>query len=251
MVSYCMNWKRIILCPEVLINFISLQPIANVAFMKYFFFILLTVFILPHFSFGQDYSSWNCPDSITLSLKKDSLEIIYGKNKIIPRNIEVAAFYALSFYPELKNTKIVFKRKKIKTTLNVRPTFFSLIFRKRENRKYIVRVNNSSDESKVTIDDVPFNASIGLLGHEFGHIADYTSKGFFGVLGRGFAYMSKKKRKEYENEIDEITIDRGLGKALYRWSYFVLNKSNASREYKEFKRETYMRPEDILHAVKD
>ena len=228
-----------------------MQPIANVAFMKYFFFAFIIVFFFPLFSFSQEYTSWNCPDSLTLSLRKDSLEAEFGKNKEIPEGIEVATLYALSFYPELKNTKITFKRKRIKTTLNVRPTFFSLIFRKSENRKYVVRINDSSDEGKVIIDDVPFNASIGLLGHEFGHIADYNDKGFFGVLGRGFAYLSRTKRIEYENAIDEITIKKGLGKALYRWSLFVLEQSNASEEYKEFKRQTYLTPEDILHAVND
>ncbi len=228
-----------------------MQPIANVAFMRYFFFTLIIAFFFPIFSFGQDYTSWNCPDSLTLSLNKDSLEAEFGKNKEIPEGIEVATLYALSFYPELKNTIIKFKEKRIKTTLNVRPTFFSLIFKKRENRRYIVRINNSNDDKKVIISNVPFNASIGLLGHEFGHISDYNDKGFFGVLGRGFAYLSKTKRVEYENEIDEITIEKGLGKALYRWSLFVLEQSNASEEYKEFKRQTYLTPEDILHAVND
>ena len=97
-----------------------MQPIANVAFMKYFFFALIIAFFFPIFSFGQDYTSWNCPDSLTLSLNKDSLEAEFSKNKEIPEGIEVATLYALSFYPELKNTIIKFKEKRIKTTLNVR-----------------------------------------------------------------------------------------------------------------------------------
>ena len=219
--------------------------------MRHLFFTFLTVLTLSSHSFEQEYRQNTIPDSLTLSLKRDSLELIYGKNKVIPVKIDVATLYVLSYYPELKNTKIIFKEKRIKTTLNVRPTFFSLIFRKKAKRKYIVRINNSNETGKIMINEVPFTASIGLLGHEFAHIADYNSKGFFGVVGRGFSYLSKRKKAKYEKEIDNLTIERGLGKALYSWSYFVLNQSYASEEYKEFKRETYLTPDDIMHAVKE
>jgi len=57
--------------------------------------------------------------------------------------------------------------------------------------------------------------------------------------------MSKKSKRKFEYEIDSLTIVHGAGWQLYEWSYFVLNLSKASEDYKNFKREIYMKPEEI------
>ena len=37
----------------------------------------------------------------------------------------------------------------------------------------IIRINSMDKDSLINLKDVPFNASIGLFGHEFNHIIDY------------------------------------------------------------------------------
>jgi hypothetical protein len=168
----------------------------------------------------------------------------------IPKEFELAIAIALSYYPELAETKIKFKFQKINTTLNARPTITSLLFSKREDRIYILRINNSSKDSVINVSDVPFNAKIGLFAHEFSHFTDYSKKSMFGVIGRGISYASKKSKATFEKEIDLKTIERGLGWQLYAWSNFVLNESKADIKYKQFKKETYMTPESILEMIK-
>ncbi len=212
-------------------------------------FILLSFVFVISLSFSQNQS---CPgeiDSLLFAVKIDSLHNIYGNNKEIPARFELPALIALSRFPELKNTKIIFKSKKIKTTLNTRPTFWSLVFCKKKNRKYIIRVNNSKKDSLVLFDPVPFNAKIGLLGHEFSHIVDYNGKKSGGVFGRGWEYRNKAKKEQFEKEIDSITISRGLGWQLYDWSDYVLNKSNATKKYKVYKKEIYLKPEEIIRLI--
>ena len=62
---------------------------------------------------------------------------------------------------------------------------------------------------------------------------DYSNKGLFGVLGRGLSYSSKKSKEKFEKEIDQRTIDRGLGWQLFDWSNYILQESNADEKYKE------------------
>jgi len=167
----------------------------------------------------------------------------------VPKEFELAIAIALSYYPELVDSKIKFKFKKINTTLNARPTLVSLLFSKREDRIYIIRINNLEKDSVINISEVPFNAKIGLFAHEFSHFSDYAKKSMFGVMGRGISYTSKKSKAIFEKEIDLKTIQRGLGWQLYDWSNFVLYDSTADIKYKEFKKEVYMTPEAILEVI--
>jgi len=106
-------------------------------------------------------------------------------------------------------------------------------------------------DSVILLSTVPFNARVGLFGHELAHFADYNSRSFFGVLGRMFAYSNKKGKEKFEKEIDSLTIERGLGWQLYDWSDFVLNHSNGSVSYKEFKRQIYLEPEEIKLIIEE
>ena len=153
-------------------------------------------------------------------------------------------------FGELQNTKIIFKSAKISTSLNARPTILSLLFRRRTKRTYVVRINCSEKDSIITLDEVPKEAVVGVIGHELCHIVDYHQKSFWGVLGRGFAYLSKKKKSRFEKEIDSVAISRGFGEGVYSWSDYLLNHSDATKKYKEFKRLIYLEPEEIKEIMK-
>ena len=199
--------------------------------------------------FSQVKPSIRIIDSVYYDIRIDSLRNSVGNNKTIPPQYEFSALVALSYYSELSSTRIIFKTKKIKTTLNTRPTIWSLVFRKKENRKYIIRVNNKKKDSLVIFSSVPFNAKVGLLGHEFSHIIDYKRKSIFGVAGRGWSYSNKTKKEQFEKEIDSITIERGLGWQLYDWSEYVLEKAGTREEYKIFKKDIYLEPDEIKEII--
>jgi len=157
-----------------------------------------------------------------------------------------AALIAFSHYPELAKTHIVFQKASIKMTLSARPVFFSALLRSKKKRKYIIRINNCIGDSIINFDSVPFKAKIGALGHEFAHITDYSHRNVLQLFGRLFDYTGKKSRARFEHEIDSITIGHGLGWRLYDWATYVLDQSNASGKYKHYKREIYLRPEQII-----
>ncbi len=151
---------------------------------------------------------------------------------------------------DLQSCDIEIRRKKIKTTMASRPTFFSM-FRKKNKRKYIIVFNSDKDFDGVRLKDVPYEAQIGLFAHELMHVRDYQSQNFFGLLKRGWQYLSKRGKIKLEYHIDSMTIAAGFGNNLYEWSFYVLNNSSASEDYKAFKLETYMTPETILDYMKE
>lgn len=163
----------------------------------------------------------------------------------VPTELKTAVYSSLSHYPELQNNSIRFKQARISTTLNARPTLGSLLFRRKENRRYVVRINSRIADSIISVFHLSETAKKGILGHEFAHFADYETRNFWQVLGRAFSYLSKKRKAAFEQSIDTETIKRGLGIELYAWSYYVLYESNATVAYKNFKRETYLTPEEI------
>lgn len=211
--------------------------------------IVLLFILITGLSYAQIRNATKSFDSLTIAPNAIKYTSKLSNKYTVPKEFELAIAIALSYYPELAETKIKFKYQKISTTLNARPTITSLLFSKREDRIYILRVNNSLKDSVISVSDVPFNAKIGLFAHEFSHFADYSKKSMFGVIGRGISYASKKSKTTFEKEIDLKTIQRGLGWQLYDWSNFVLNDSNADEKYKEFKKETYMTPESILETI--
>lgn len=188
-------------------------------------------------------------DSLVVSNQLDSLKDRLGYGKNVPEQYILSFFTALSYYPELDSSSIQFKYASIKTTLNARPTIMSLIFRKKEHRKYVIRINSKAQDSLILLKDVPFNARIGLFGHELAHFSDYHQRSFGRVLNRLFSYSSKKGKEKYEKEIDSMTVAVGLGWQLHAWSRFVLRKSNGSKKYKEYKKDIYLEPEEIIALI--
>lgn len=168
----------------------------------------------------------------------------YGKGKRIPEAIELPALIALSFYPELANTNIQFEYKTIKTTMSARPKWNCLVNNK---RNYIIYINNDTERTGgVSVNELSLNAQVGILAHELAHIADYESRSDLSLMRVGIYYkIFKHYHRKMERATDEIAIRHGLGEQLYDFSDYVLNHSNASPQYKEFKKKFYLTPDEI------
>ncbi|MFI3265516.1 MAG: hypothetical protein SNG38_09520 [Rikenellaceae bacterium] len=176
----------------------------------------------------------------------DSLLLIYATNKIFVEEFLEPTLIALSHYPELKETKIEFKYSAEATTMAARPKPLSMLWR----RRYIVLINDREEFGGIHLEDVPYNAQIGIIGHELAHIADYENHNLAGVMGILFRYADKKRKPLFEKEIDRATIERGLGWQLYDWAAFSLSdESGATEEYREFKRQHYLTPEQIEQYI--
>lgn len=180
-------------------------------------------------------------------LSKDKikqLQVHLCINKSFPKRFEKQILIALSFYPELKDVSINFVQDNIKTTMSCRPSANSLS--RRFNREYIITIDSDDEGEGILLDNVPFNAQIGVIGHELAHIVDFETKNSLDILKLGLDYINGHYPPKFEKSIDEITIKKGLGWQLLDWSNFVLHKSKASESYKDFKRNTYLTPKEIL-----
>lgn len=181
-------------------------------------------------------------DEIKWADKKDSLMKTVS-NKEVMQAYELEIYMALMHYPELKDTKIVIKSKKLNSTMVARPKGLN-VFRRKGKRKYIIYINNTPSV-KVPVDSVSFNAKIGVIGHELGHVLDYDNKSSLRIIANGFGYSSKKFRAKFERATDQRTIDHGLGWQCRDWSYYVYHYENTPPKYLEYKKKVYMSWEEI------
>jgi hypothetical protein len=209
-------------------------------------FILLftTIFLLkPLETFSQSKNYYTMADSIYFAKKTDSLRLAFPFVTNIPADIQTAVYAALSHYPELQQTRITFIQKTIKTTMATRPAF--TLFKNRTKREYRVYINTRENFSGVYLSQLNFDQQVGIIGHEFAHIVDYSRKSAFRLIGNGIGYLFASYRKKYEASTDIRTIKHGLGWQLYDYVDFLLNHSHASEAYLKMKRRIYMNEEQI------
>tara|TARA_R100001369_G_scaffold81213_2_gene112137 strand:- start:333 stop:974 length:642 start_codon:yes stop_codon:yes gene_type:complete len=174
-------------------------------------------------------------------------------NKIIPESIKEEALIALSYFPELKDIHITFKFKdKIKkSTMQAQPTWGSF-FKRSKKREYIILISREIqiENEAFTINDIPSDVIVGWLGHELGHVIDYSDRNNFGMLIFGFKYLfSKMHIKEVERTADTIAVAHGMGDYILQTKNFILDHANISERYKKRIRSFYMSPEEVMELI--
>lgn len=179
--------------------------------------------------------------------KVDSLETLYGKNKELLPEFKLQTLIALSGYPELKETAIRFQYHPISTTGKTIPVWQSLFT---NQRQYVIYINANSKGKNISLKDVPFNAQVGLLAHELGHITQFRKKNTFSFFSWAINVLSSRNAHiAMEKQTDKIAIDHGFGNQLLDWTSFVLFQSGASRKYLAFKRKFYLQPAEIESLI--
>lgn len=205
--------------------------------------LLFLLFPLPHSA--QQYHCF--PESMEIS-ELEQLRSAFGKNKEIPSHIEAQTLIALSFYPELTEVAIRFRYSDLKTTMAARPTLPSTF---RENRRvYTIYIDKlCANHCGILLDQVPFNAQIGLIGHELAHIKYYEGLNTFQIMKLAAVYLVDKQKEKYEKFTDELTIRQGLGWQLWQWAQFVHYDSDANSTYRAYKAQFYLKPEEIAERM--
>jgi hypothetical protein len=185
-----------------------------------------------------------CHEPVAYFEKDDSfINNQHFKNKIYPQEYEQPILLALSFFPELKDVPITFQHAHISTTMNCQPHIPSLLVGK---RKYLININQNPNFEGILIQNVPFNAQVGVIGHELAHITDYEAGNVLRIIKRGLDYLFPATKKQFEHDIDMLTIRKGLGNQLYDWAnYSMYETPHASEKYKQFKQTVYMQPAHI------
>ena len=148
----------------------------------------------------------------------------YGHLKDIPQDMRSQVLIALSFYPELRNTKIILRYRKRRTPLSSRPRVWST-FRKKKNRTYVITISIKSNQHLMPIlfSNLPYNTQIGVIGHELSHISAYRTQTSGQLLGLYTSLLKSKNVDAFEFSTDSTCIAHGLGHQLLAWSSYVRN----------------------------
>ena len=183
------------------------------------------------------------------------IEDINLENKTSPEIIEKEALTALSYYPDLKDTEIIFQFKDNikKSTMQAQPLFKSF-FKPRKKRGYIILISRKIqiESEEFSIEDIPSDVIIGWLGHELGHVMDYRNRTNLGMLVFGFKYLfSHSHIKEVERAADTFAISHGMGDYILITKNFILDHAHLSERYKERIRRLYMSPEEVMHLINE
>lgn len=195
------------------------------------------------------------PDTFFYTERLQAYKTVFGRFKYMPPVFEKPILLALSFFPELRDSKITFVCKKAESPLSCRPTFLSL-FRKRQKRAYEITISLQTNPkfTPIMFANLPFNAQIGVLGHELSHIVDYQNRSFFGFVLIGIGQMFSFFVDKFEFETDKRCIEHGLGYQLKAWSEYVrqalkIERWRGANGNPKKNKERYMNPDTIQQHI--
>jgi len=190
---------------------------------------------------------------LQLSARGNASEDSVRHNKEIPAEFERPIITALSYFPELKDTHIIFRIKKAYTPLTTKPNFRS-VFKRKAHRTYIITISNETTDTltRLLFQNLSFEEQVGIMGHELSHVVDFDSKNFSQSVGNGIGHISKKYVDKMEFNTDRICIMHGLGKYLEAYSIQVRQTMHVHNwrgvDFVNEKNETherYMNPDTI------
>ena len=215
----------------------------NVSFVIFFFLVSIL-------SNSQEIVD-ECLSKDSSHFKLENLRKEFGINKTIPGEIELECLTALSYYPELKNIKIIFQFGSPISTMVSRPKLKS-IFRSGNKREYQIIIRKSgTSKSGLEWNELSFNSLVGWIAHELGHIVHYSHKTSGGILFTGIKYAFPGYRRRMERFTDNLVIQHDLGNALFEGTDYCINYSNAKPHYKKYLRKYYLSPIEIKEAISD
>lgn len=220
--------------------------------------LLVTLLLAPTRGMAQSGVPFKKPvpdvtDSVMVNFEKLKME--FGENKEIPPQYEKQILYALSYFPELADTKIKFRIiKSKKGIIDTRPTMGGLL-RKGSKRKYLVTIYDSiKGRTLPQFSNADVNGQVGIVGHELSHIISFQNSTGLDLVGLGIAHISSRFMDRYENNTDRVNVERGLGYQLIAWKQY-LDKGfkamprNDSPLEKKPDRERYMSVDQIQKVM--
>lgn len=107
---------------------------------------------------------------------------------------------------------------------------------------------------------MPFNAQVGVFGHELGHTTDFINRGVGKMINVILGNLSRRYMDDFEFETDRRAIAHGLGLEILAWSDHasktlrVNEPDNHDSDKKVdgiIQRERYMRPRSIIAEMKE
>jgi len=175
-----------------------------------------------------------------------------GRNKNLPKGFELQTLLALSHYPELDDIKINFIVDDVSIPLSSRPHWSSML-RSARNRTYQVIIDSEREGARgaLLLKNQPFNAQVGIIGHELAHTVYYLNRSLFGILGDALCQLSDC-RIGFERATDKRLINYGLGWQRFDHARFIrgrIPQNQISASTAEGGGGAYMSPAEILRII--
>lgn len=184
----------------------------------------------------------------------DSLRQIIGVNKGLPEGFELAAAIAYSAYPELKEATIdmilTSNGAPMEATVDIASLFVPW-----QKRRYRILLNNGQQTffDPILLRALPFDAQVGILAHELGHIAYYDKLNLLQFGKWGLMYLrSEEFRIIHERTTDLMPVYHGLGTQIYQYAYYVRYDPSCQAFYqveKDFMDSYYMTDKELLEEL--
>lgn len=174
--------------------------------------------------------------------------------KRIPLAYEEPILSALSYFSDLDKVKIRFRVRRTYAPLSTRPSWSNML-RRGDRRLYIVTISDSSINklSPILFKRLPYDAQVGVIGHELSHVVDFKKKSFFGMMRVAVGNTSSRYLDKFEYKTDSICIQHGLADNLLAWSIAVREqlhvdywRGSDNVNKKAVSKERYMNPSTIL-----
>jgi len=172
----------------------------------------------------------------------------------LPKDFEVAAAIAYSAFPQLKNVDIEMMLTPDGAPMEAAPVIKTL-FGARENRRYYITLNDSQGSyfDPILLRSLPFDAQVGILAHELGHIVYYQKLNILQFAKWGLMYLiSDEFRATHERSTDLMPLYHGLGNQIYQYAYFVRYDTSCRDFYrngKDFMDKYYLTDLELLDEI--
>ncbi|MFM1897674.1 MAG: hypothetical protein RLZZ385_2748 [Pseudomonadota bacterium] len=175
----------------------------------------------------------------------------YGSNKSLPPGYELQTLLALSHYPELRDIRIQFILADVGIPLASRPWWASMLNSARQ-RTYRVIIDTVRPEGRdaLLLGQQPFNAQVGIIGHELAHTVYYLDRSFLGIAGDALCQLSSC-RIEFERATDRRLVDYGLGWQRYDHSVFLRRELGRPDTGLETAGGAYLGPAELLSLMQE
>lgn len=184
----------------------------------------------------------------------DSLKAIIGNNKGLPEGFEIAAAIAYSAYPQLKDVTIDMILTPGGAPMESTPVIKTLPG-SRKNRQYHILLNDAQDSyfDPILLRALPFDAQVGILAHELGHVVYYEELNIFEFCKWGLMYLiSEDFRATHERSTDLMPVYHGLGSQIYQYAWFVRYDPSCRAFYengKDFMDKYYLTDKELLREI--
>ncbi len=185
------------------------------------------------------------------SYNLDSLKAIIGGNKGLPEGFEIAAAIAYSAFPQLKDVNIDMILTPDGAPMESTVAIGSL-FGSRQNRRYLILLNDAQNSffDPILLRSLPFDAQVGILAHELGHVVYYHELNIFAFGKWGLKYLRDDEfRATHERSTDLMPMYHGLGSQIYQYAYFVRYDPTCKAFYeqeKDFMDKYYLTDKELL-----